>query len=240
MSILVNCQIVCTNLIPQSKAKGSSSRAGSGKETPDRWQRIVGGFMWFQPIPETLWNWIRVVRWDHHHHHHHHHRCMQDDNCAKRPPVVFGKSKWGFDLRLCKAQTMACKQPAASLACVSVVLPSLPGSSPSWSFKMNKISRHAFISICQSFAHHKQPVGGKTAPAFWAVLKVSLSPSRNYWSTSQKLLNFPQENQMYFSLCPVIYREFSPENSREFFLLSHRHALLQRATGLLEKVFFGL
>ena len=44
---------------------------------------------------------------------------------------------------------------------------------------------------------------------------------------------------MHFWWCPVIYREL--ENSRDVFLLSHRHALLQRATSDLQKVFwFGV
>ena len=45
------------------------------------------------------------------------------------------------------------------------------------------------------------------------------------------------------AISPVIYREISPEHSRDFYLLSHRHALLhllQRATGLLQKVFLSL
>ena len=59
-----------------------------------------------------------------------------------------------------------------------------------------------------------QPIGGKTAPAFWALLKkMSFSPWRNYWSSSQKSLNFPGENQVVLTCFPVIYREFCAQKS---------------------------
>jgi hypothetical protein len=57
--------MACTNLIPQSEAKGSSSRAGSGKETPDRWRRwrrMVDGSP--SHPRNTNWNSIRLVKWD--------------------------------------------------------------------------------------------------------------------------------------------------------------------------------
>ena len=88
---------------------------------------------------------------------------------------------------------------------------------------------------------HKQPVGWKTAPAFWVFLKkMSFSPKRNYWSSSQKSLNFPRENQVVLTQLPVIYRHFCAENSPFFVPLSDFHALLQHATCFLQNIFFGV
>ena len=73
--------------------------------------------------------------------------------------------------------------------------------------------------------------------------KMSFSPKRNYWSIPQNRLKFPREFEVHLWWCPVIYREFSLENarSRDVSLLSHRHALLQRATSDLQKVsWFGV
>ena len=79
---------------------------------------------------------------------------------------------------------------------------------------------------------------GKTAPAVVSVLKkMSLSPKRNYWSIQQKVLKIPREFEVHFWRSPAIHREFGVENSRDAFLLSRGHALLQRATSDLQKVF---
>ena len=66
---------------------------------------------------------------------------------------------------------------------------------------------------------------------------MSFSPEQNYWFIPQNKLKIPQEFEVHFWWCPVIYREFALENARDVFLLSHRHALLQRATSDLKKFF---
>ena len=88
---------------------------------------------------------------------------------------------------------------------------------------------------------HKQPVGWIAAPAFWAFLKnMSFWPKRNYWSSSQKSLNFPWENQVVLTQLRVIYTHFCAENSPFFVPLSDFHALLQHATCFLQNSFFGV
>ena len=75
--------------------------------------------------------------------------------------------------------------------------------------------------------------GGNRASVFSVLKKDVIFARAKLLIHFTKMVEFSRENQVYFSWCLLIYKEFSLENSRDFFLLSHRHALLQRATGLL-------
>ena len=83
-------------------------------------------------------------------------------------------------------------------------------------------------------------MGGKPLQRLWAFWKKCRFRHRETIDSFHKIgLKFPGilNLEVHFWWCPVNYREIALENTRDVFLLSHRHALLQRATSDLKKFF---
>ena len=104
---------------------------------------------------------------------------------------------------------------------------------------------HIMFDICWLTPTYRHtihiPSGGKPRQHFERFEKCRFRQSETTDPPHKKCLNFPGQNQVVFTCCPEIYRELCLQKVCDvFFSLSARHALLQRATCLLQKIFFGV